>query len=180
MALPASLSTLTVAGTYVDLVGNPVRGSLTFTPETIIIEPTLNVILINSAVTVALDATGSFSIVLPVSDDPDVTPQPFVYTITEDIIGGRTFTISLPLSLANTTLNIADILPLVTLADSVNYMTLNQYASLLSRYNTAVAIYTNATGASASASTVAGYATATSENADFLSAYTDDLMLMGV
>jgi hypothetical protein len=38
MALPASLSTVTVAGTYVDLVGNPVRGSITFEPQTILKE----------------------------------------------------------------------------------------------------------------------------------------------
>jgi hypothetical protein len=43
MALPASLSTVTVAGTYVDLLGNPVRGSITIEPQTILKEKTANV-----------------------------------------------------------------------------------------------------------------------------------------
>jgi hypothetical protein len=40
MALPTSLSTATITGTYVDLLGNPVRGSLTFEPQTILKEVT--------------------------------------------------------------------------------------------------------------------------------------------
>ena len=111
MALPASLSTCTVVGTYVDLVGNPVRGSINFTPQTILKETTANVIIIPVVIQKTFDATGSFSVVLPVTSDTDVTPQPFIYTIEENFTGGRTIQIALPLSVAGTTQNLADLLP---------------------------------------------------------------------
>ena len=85
MALPASLSTCTVVGTYVDLVGNPVRGSINFTPQTILKETTANVIIIPVVIQKTFDSTGSFSVVLPVTSDTDVTPQPFIYTIEENL-----------------------------------------------------------------------------------------------
>jgi len=100
MALPASLSTCTVVGTYVDLIGNPVRGSINFTPQTILKETTANVIIIPVVIQKTFDATGSFSVTLPVTSDTDVTPQPFIYTIEENFTGGRTIEIALPLSVA--------------------------------------------------------------------------------
>jgi hypothetical protein len=101
MALPASLSTCTVTGTYVDLLGNPVRGSIVFEPQTIIKEKTANVIIMPVHINKVLDASGSFSITLPVTSDTDVTPQPFIYTLNENFTGGRTFEVALPLSVAN-------------------------------------------------------------------------------
>ena len=96
MALPASLSTVTVIGTYVDLQGNPVRGSLIITPQTILKETAANVIIIPVKIQKTFDATGSFSVVLPVTSDTDVAPIPFIYTLEENFSGGRTFQISLP------------------------------------------------------------------------------------
>ena len=58
MALPASLSTCTVTGTYVDLLGNPVRGSLLFEPQTILKEKTANVIIMPVHINKVLDASG--------------------------------------------------------------------------------------------------------------------------
>ena len=134
MALPASLSTCTVEATYVDLIGNPVSGSVTFTPQTILKETTLNVILMPTAIVKTLDASGSLSLTLPCTSDTDVTPQPFIYTIVENFTGGRTTQIALPLSVANTTQNLADLLPAVTTAEAASYITLDQYQALLARY----------------------------------------------
>lgn len=134
MALPASLSTCTVEGTYVNLIGNPISGSVTFTPQTILKETTLNVILMPTAIVKTLDATGSLSLTLPCTSDTDVVPQPFIYTVVENFVGGRTTQIALPLSVANTTQNLADLLPAVTTAESASYVTLDQYQALLTRY----------------------------------------------
>jgi len=136
MALPASLSTCTVEATYVNLIGNPISGSVTFTPQTILKETTLNVILMPTAIVKTLDATGSLSLTLPCTSDTDVTPQPFIYTVVENFTGGRTTQIALPLSVANTTQNLADLLPAVTTAESASYITLDQYQALLARYTT--------------------------------------------
>jgi len=137
MALPASLSTCTVVGTYVDLVGNPVRGSITFTPQTILKEVTANVIIMPITIQKTFDATGSFSIVLPVTSDTDVTPQPFIYTIQENFTRGRTIQIALPLSVAGTTQNLADLLPALGSVAASAFVSVDAYVALLARYNDA-------------------------------------------
>ena len=98
MALPTSLSTCVVTGTYVDLLGNPISGSINLTPQTILKETTQNYIIIPVIIQKTFDANGSFSVTLPVTSDTDVAPQPFVYTVEENFTGGRTFQISHPLS----------------------------------------------------------------------------------
>jgi hypothetical protein len=134
MALPTSLSTVTVTGTYVSLIGNPISGSLTFQPVTILKETNANVIIMPSYITKTLDANGSFTVTLPCTDDTDVTPEPFVYTVVENFTNGRTFKMALPLSLVGTTVNLADVLPSVTSFDATNYTTTDNYYSLRTRY----------------------------------------------
>ena len=140
MALPVSISTCTVAGTYVDLLGNPVSGSISFKAQVLVKEKTLKVIIVNTAMTVTFDASGHFSILLPCTDDVDEVPAGFVYVVTENITGGRQFGISLPTTVAGTTQDMADLLPAVLISVSGSYITLVQYTSLLARYNSAEAI----------------------------------------
>ena len=181
MALPASLATCTVEGTYVDLVGNPVRGSVTFTPQTIVKELTLNVIMIPTAIVKTLDTTGSLSLTLPCTSDTDVTPQPFIYTIVENFTGGRTTQIALPLSVAGTTQNLADLLPAVTTAVSASYVTLDQYTALLARYTADELVRLIVVNGEDYVENSATYATATATAATELVNFTaKQLMLMGV
>lgn len=181
MALPASLSTCTVIGTYVDLVGNPVRGSINFTPQTILKEVTANVILIPVVIQKTFDSTGSFSVVLPVTSDTDVTPQPFIYTIEENFTGGRTIEIALPLSVAGTTQNLADLLPALSSADAASYVSVDAYQALLTRYNDAEGIRVLVVDADEYVDDAEGYASDASSAADLLSNYnSNQFMLMGV
>lgn len=180
MALPTSLSTCTVIGTYVDLIGNPVRGSITFKPQTILKETTENIIIMPVSIVKDFDATGSFSIVLPVTSDTDVAPQPFIYTVTENFTSGRTFQLSLPLSIAGTTQNLADLLPSIPTTES-GYVTTDDYVALQARYtsanNTKVIVVT----ASDYEANAALYATNASKAASAI-AYqiSNQLMMMGV
>jgi hypothetical protein len=181
MALPASLSTCTVVGTYVDLVGNPVRGSINFTPQTILKETTANVIIIPVVIQKTFDSTGSFSVVLPVTSDTDVTPQPFIYTIEENFTGGRTIQISLPLSVAGTTQNLADLLPALSSADAASYVSVDAYQALLARYNDAEGIRVIVVDADEFVDDAQGYASDASKAAGSLENYnTNQFMLMGV
>jgi len=181
MALPASLSTCTVEGTYVDLIGNPVSGSVTFTPQTILKETTLNVILMPTAIVKTLDATGSLSLTLPCTSDTDVTPQPFIYTVVENFTGGRTTQIALPLSVANTTQNLADLLPAVTAAEAASYVTLDQYQVLLARYTADELVRLIVVNGEDYVENSATYATATATAATELVNFTaKQMMLMGV
>jgi hypothetical protein len=181
MALPASLGTTTVNGTYVDLLGNPVRGSVTFTPQTILKEKAANVIIIPTAIVKTLDSSGSLTITLPVSNDTDVVPQPFIYTVTENFTGGRTLEISLPVDASSGTLNLADLLSAVSPAEAASYTTYAQYEALEGRYdlaNTRKVIVVNASNYVDNAATYAAQASASnSAVTDFTSR---SLMLMGV
>ena len=181
MALPASLSTATITGTYVDLLGNPVRGSLTFKPQTILKEVTLNVIIMPVHIIKTLDATGSFSITLPVTSDTDVAPQPFIYDITENFSGGREFQIALPLSIANTTQNLADLLPAVDSVTAASYVTTDQYQALLTRYNDAEGTRVIVVDAEDYEANAQVYAAATTAAADEIASFTvKSLLFMGV
>jgi len=181
MALPASLSTCTVVGTYVNLLGNPVSGSINFTPQTILKEVAANVIIIPSVIQKTFDATGSFSIVLPVTSDTDVSPQPFIYTIEENFTSGRTIQISLPISVAGTTQNLADLLPALSSAEAASIVTVDQYQALLTRYNNAESIRVLVVDADEKADDANTYATAAASAANSLNRYNaNQFMTMGI
>ena len=143
MALTVDLETVTVTGTYVDLQGNAISGSVTFTPQTIIKDTDQNQIIVNNVVSVTLDTNGSFSVVLPVTDDSDVVPQPFAYEVEEVFSGGRSFVITLPGGGA--AVDIADLSPAVSAAVAAGYVTSSQYNVINARLTTANTAYTQVT-----------------------------------
>lgn len=143
MALTVDLETVTLTGTYVDIVGDPIVGSVTFTPQTIIKDTDQNQIIVNNVITEVLDANGSFSVVLPVTDDSDVVPIPFAYTVEEVFSGGRTFVITLPGG--GGAVDIADLSPAVSTAEAANYVTSAQYNAINARLTTANNAYTQVT-----------------------------------
>ena len=181
MALPTTLSTCTVVGTYVDLSGNPVRGSINITPQTILKEVTQNFIIMPVVIQKTFDATGSFTVVLPVTSDTDVTPQPFIYTFEENFTGGRTIELALPLSVAGTTQNLTDLLPALDSADAAAYVSVDAYQALLTRYNTSETIRVLVVDADEKADDANSYASAAASAAAALANYnTNQLMMMGV
>jgi len=143
MALTVDLETVTLTGTYVDLIGNPVAGSVTFTPQTIIKDTDQNQIIVNNVITEVLDANGSFSVILPVTDDSDVVPQPFAYEVEEVFSGGRSFAITLPGGGA--AVDIADLSPAVTAAVAAGFVTTTQFTAISARLATANTAYTQVT-----------------------------------
>jgi len=143
MALTVDLETVTLTGTYVDLVGNAVAGSVTFTPQTIIKDTDQNQIIVNNVITEVLDANGSFSVVLPVTDDSDVVPQPFSYEVEEVFSGGRTFNIVLPAG--GGAIDIADLSPAVSAAVAAGFVTTTQFNAIVTRLNTANTAVTQVT-----------------------------------
>ena len=181
MALPTTLSTCTVVGTYVDLSGNPVRGSINITPQTILKEVTQNFIIMPVVIQKTFDATGSFTVVLPVTSDTDVTPQPFIYTFEENFTGGRTIELALPLSVAGTTQNLADLLPALGSAEAASYVSVDAYQALLTRYNGAESIRVLVVDADEKADDASSHASAAASAAAALANYnTNQLMMMGV
>lgn len=164
MALTADLSTITLTGTYVDIEGNPVSGSVRFTPQTIIKDTDQNQIIINIPIQATLNGSGSFSVVLPVTDDTDVAPTPFAYEVEEIFSGGRTFFITLPGGGAGTQ-DIADLAPAVSTAEAANYVTTSQYNILEARRVVALANYNQIDDIAATVTLAETYASTASTHA---------------
>jgi peptidoglycan/xylan/chitin deacetylase (PgdA/CDA1 family) len=99
VALPANYTTVTVFGRYIDFTGAPMQGTVTFTPsQKYVTNPSADVLIFSAPLVATLDETGYFEIEIPATDDPDVTPQGFTWTVTESFNrrAGRSFSIAVP------------------------------------------------------------------------------------
>lgn len=117
---------MTVVGSYVDFLGNPpTEGVLTFEVNASHLKHLdSDLIIFGGTRTVNLQPDGSFTIVLPVTNDPDVVPT-FQYNVTETIKGGTTrrFSIDLPISMLPGPVNLADIIVIGTPPSGSNALT---------------------------------------------------------
>jgi hypothetical protein len=179
MALTADLSTITLTGTYVDLQGNAVSGLVRFTPQSIIKDTDQNQIIINNPVNATLNSSGSFSVVLPVTDDTDVAPTPFAYAVEEIFAGGRSFFVTLPAGGASTQ-DIADLAPAVTSTEAVNFVTQSQYNALFSRHAAALANYNQIDDIAETLSLAQSYDTQSSAASIGTTKSSHQFMLMGL
>ena len=87
MPLPGNVSTLVVIGTFLTPEGNPSTGTITFTPSRWLTNSGANVALPNSGVTKTLGTAGNFTVTLPVTDDSDLQPANWYYTVSEVVDG---------------------------------------------------------------------------------------------
>lgn len=180
MALSPDLTTITLTGTYLDVTGEPISGSVRFTPQSIIKDTDQNQIIINNGVTATLDGSGSFSVILPITDDTDVAPIPFAYRVEELFSGGRDFFITLPTDTPDPQ-DIADLAPAVSSSEAASYVTQAQYNTLLARYTAANAEYTQLTNTDTNLALVNEYAADASEAAtDTNKAALNQFVLMGL
>jgi len=88
MPLPAEYNTGTVTGTYLTIDGAAAQGTVTFTPRVNrILAATSEKIILPRTISVTL-VDGSFSVALPATNDPDISPANFTYRVVETITGG--------------------------------------------------------------------------------------------
>lgn len=116
MALPTSLTTISITGNYIDYEGTPIQGQIRFTLGDVIRVGIDDQMIAPSSIVVGL-SSGAFSVTLPATNDPDSVPIPFVYTVEESFAGGRSYTISVPHTTTGA-LDLADISPLPTLSST--------------------------------------------------------------
>jgi hypothetical protein len=116
MALAPSLTTVTLTGNYVNYEGSPIQGQVRFTLGEVLRNGTDDQMIAPSNIVVPLSA-GAFSVSLPATNDPDVVPNPFVYTVEESFAGGRTYTITVPYTTVGS-LDLADLSPTPTLSEN--------------------------------------------------------------
>lgn len=116
MALGPNLTTVTLTGSYVDFEGTPIEGQIRFSIAEVLRNGTDDQMVAPSSVVVPL-SNGSFSVSLPATNDPDVVPNPFVYTVEESFPNGRSYEISIPYTTSGS-LDLADISPDPTLSET--------------------------------------------------------------
>jgi hypothetical protein len=116
MALGPNLTSVTVTGSYVDFEGTPIEGQIRFSIGEVLRNGTDDQMVAPSSVVVPL-SSGSFSVSLPATNDPDVVPNPFIYTVEESFPNGRTYSISIPYTTVGS-LDLADISPDPSLSET--------------------------------------------------------------
>ncbi|MGW0136232.1 hypothetical protein [Streptomyces sp. NPDC003299] len=124
MALPANITTVTVFGRYIDFTGTPMQGTVTFTPsQRYVTNPGADVLIFSAPLVATLDSDGAFSIEVPATDDPDVTPQGFTWQVVETFNrkAGRTFSIAVPMDTPEPGIDLVTVAPVLP-ADNVSYI----------------------------------------------------------
>jgi hypothetical protein len=98
MPLPAGLTTITVTGSFPSGGGAPLSGTVTFTPSTDLTGAAGHVIIRAAPVEASLDYTGAVSQVLVCTDNADLSPAGWTWTVTERIVGlgVRAYSVLLP------------------------------------------------------------------------------------
>lgn len=127
MAYPANVSTVTVTGKWAasDGSGTPGSGYVTFTPNAILTDGALGIILEAQPLTATLDAAGAISTSLMATDDTDLSPSGWAYIVTEQITGfpPRTYVLQFPA--AQTPVDLSTKAPLVAVPGLVGYVALS-------------------------------------------------------
>ena len=88
MPWPNDVVTRTVYGTYLTALGAPAKGRVTFTPTSRVVDIN-DSIIVEGTLAAELDATGSFSIDLPTTDNQLLSPINWAYKVSVRIYGVR-------------------------------------------------------------------------------------------
>jgi hypothetical protein len=127
VAIPDSITAITVSGSFLGADGSARSGYVTFTPS--VVGNTEGVILPVAATKVELDENGAFEVDLMATDDPDWEAPDFTYEVTETICGSvkttRTYNIEVPAASPDGALDLALVAPVSTPGTPTNYLLLS-------------------------------------------------------
>jgi hypothetical protein len=126
VALPGDIAVITLTGTYIDMQGNARSGTITLTPSTpILVDSSSSTVLGAIPITVALNSSGAFSVVLPCTSG--LVPSSWLWGVTENVSGApqRVYGIALPSTLGST-VDISTLTPVGTPNIPGTYLTVAQ------------------------------------------------------
>lgn len=84
--LDNNISTCIVTATYQTSTGMPMGGTVTFTPSPkVILDADSKIVVVPTPITKTLSGSGSISAVLIATDDPDLNPNGWTYTVSESL-----------------------------------------------------------------------------------------------
>lgn len=138
MAMPGNVTTVVVAGTFLTPEGEPSTGTVSFTPSSWLTNSGANIAIPNSTVTKALGTAGDFTVTLPITDDSDLNPEGWIYSVAEVVDGvSQSYNIAIPGTVAvGGTVFLADLVPVApagpeyySLASSLTIGTVTTVAS---------------------------------------------------
>lgn len=114
MSLPVGLDKVTLTGKYQTVDGTACTGSIRFEGPSWVVDTGNNIVFTTSESVTLVN--GAFSVQLVATDATGVVPNPFTYSVVENLDGQRPhrYTISLPK--ANPTVDISD---LINIADFI-------------------------------------------------------------
>lgn len=111
MPLPGDVKLITVTASYTDMQGNPLSGSVTFTPSASPLTDSTGRTIIEGAPVKASPSNGLLSVVLPTTDQ--FSPSGWCWRVTESLGSGlpgargsqlnRSYAVTLPSSLGCST-----------------------------------------------------------------------------
>lgn len=141
MALPIDYDTVQVRGKYTYLDGTPARGAVRFTGKVPAVSAATKTIIMPATISVVLADDGSFAVNLPATNDPDIQPNGWTYTVLEQLSsgGGRTYDIDVPLVAKEFGIDLADVAPAdAALGDPTAFATLTHFETFREELDTQV------------------------------------------
>jgi len=88
VSLPVGLTTITVTGTYLTAAGTPLGGTVLFAPSVPLTDMTGQAVLSANPIVAAVShSTGQFSVVLPCTDNADLLPAGWAYSVQVNVPG---------------------------------------------------------------------------------------------
>lgn len=88
--IPGDLSSIIVTGTFLNFLGVPASGTVTFTPSITPLKDVASTMFTGGAIVATLNGSGSFSVSLTCTSNNDILPFAWTYTITTNINGVST------------------------------------------------------------------------------------------
>jgi hypothetical protein len=128
MPLPSDYNTVPVTGKFVYLDGTPASGIIRFTGKIAAISASSDTVILPNTITVNLEPDGSFLVNLPATDDPDILPNGWTYSVEErfNAGGGRKYEIDVPVGSSG--IDISDIAPVTPAnGDPTAFVTLSAF-----------------------------------------------------
>ena len=137
MALPVNISTIILTGQYLDFKGDPIAGQVKITLPKFLLDAAADRMIVPSTITQVLDATGAFSLTVPICDDPDLdvfddADDVFDYTFEEAFVGGSTYLITL-LNSQTPSIDISDLRATATVVSYFQPASYNLWPALVDR-----------------------------------------------
>lgn len=105
----ANFDTVNLHGQFIGFDGAPIGGTVSFTPRANrMVDLGARTTIIGRPRVVTLDNSGSFSVDLPATDDPDINVS-FTYQVTENFAGGEIYDIQVPIAAKAAGIDLVDV-----------------------------------------------------------------------